>query len=264
MRTIGLLVVSLFAFAAARPSVAAEVTQTTGSGSWCSPAQNGNNDNVTCNGVDPRAEHYLNDLLDRMNLDLKQKTDEANDWARRYKELNAQLEEMKKQLAAKGEDVTLVESAQDLLHQGKLEEARAIFDRLIQSDEANVDRAGQDYFGRATVFALQFRFDEALPDCAKAYQYRPNDQGYAEAYAYALWQKDYSKMEAVLQELLKQQRPLRRKTRSQLGSFLEVRFPTLALRTTVCTASTAPKPLSRRPSKFTRASGAILPPTGLI
>ena len=208
-KAVGLLVAGLLAFAAATRSMAAEITQTTGNGSWCSPAQNGNNDNVTCNGVDPRAEHYLNDLLDRMNLDLKQKTAEADDWARRYNELNAQLEETKKQLAAKGEDATLVETAQDLLHQGKLEEARAIFDRLIQSDEASVDRAAQDYFGRATVFALQFRFDEALPDCAKAYQYRPNDQVYAAAYAYALWQqRDYSKMEAVLQELLRQQRTL--------------------------------------------------------
>jgi hypothetical protein len=61
------------------PIVAAEVMQTTGNGSWCSPALNGNGDVVNCNGVDPRAEHYLNDLLDRMNIDLKQKTAEAND-----------------------------------------------------------------------------------------------------------------------------------------------------------------------------------------
>ena len=144
-----------------------------------------------------------------MNLDLKQKTAEANDWARRYNELDAQLEETKKQLTAKGEDAMLLQTAQDLLHEGSWE-ARAIFDRLIQSDEAKVSPgAAQGLLGRADVFALQFRFDEALPDCARAYQYRPNDQGYAEAYAYALWQqKDYSKMEAVLHELLKQQRAL--------------------------------------------------------
>ena len=136
--------------------------------------------------VSTRAEHHLNDLLDRMGLDLKQKTDEANDWARRYKELNAQLEEAKKQLVAKGEDATFVQSAQDLLHEGKLDEARAIFDRLIQSDEANVDRAAQDHFGRAIVLALQFHMDEALPDYAKAYQYRPDDLRYAELYYIAL------------------------------------------------------------------------------
>ena len=208
-KAVGLLVVGLLVFAVGTQSVAAETTQMTGSDSWCSPALNGNGNTVNCNGVDPRAEHYLNDLLDRTNADLKQKIAEANDWVRRYNELNAQLEETKKQLAAKGEDatLTLVQSAQDLLHEGKLEAARAIFDRLIPSDEANVDRAAQDHFGRASIFALQFRFDEALPDLAKAYQYRPDDQRYAEAYADALWeQRDFPGAELVLQELLKQRR----------------------------------------------------------
>src|ERR1700733_4573391 len=109
-------VVGLLVLTAAVPLVAAEVTQTTGNGSWCSPAQNGNGNTVNCSGVDPRAEHYLNDLLDRTNLDLKQKTAEANDWARRYNDLNAQLEETKRQLTSRGEDATLVQTAQDLLH----------------------------------------------------------------------------------------------------------------------------------------------------
>jgi tetratricopeptide (TPR) repeat protein len=206
---VGLLVVGLLVFAVGTPSLAAEITQTTGSGSWCSPAQNGNGNTVICNGVDPRAVDRLNELLDRKDLDLKQKTAEANDWARRYTELNAQLDETKQHLTAKGEDATLVETAQDLLHQGKLEEARAIFDRLLQSDEANVDRAAQDHFGRASIFALQFRLDEALPDYARAYQYRPDDQRFAAAYAYALLQqRDYPKAESVLQELLRHRREL--------------------------------------------------------
>ncbi len=201
------IVCLLVIFAEAAPAVTAQVEQSTTG--WCSPAQNGSGNTVICNGVDPRAVNRLNELLDRMSLDLEQKTAEANDWARRYNELNAQLEETKKQLEAKGEDSTLVETAQDLLHEGKLEEARAIFDRLLQSDEANVDRAAQDHFGRASVFALQFRLDEALPDYAKAYQYRPDDQRFADTYAYALHQqKDYPKAESVLQELLRHQREL--------------------------------------------------------
>ncbi len=195
------LVCLLVTLTGAAPAVAVEIEQaTTG---WCSPIQSGNNNNFTCNGVDPRAEHYLNDLLDRMKLDLTQKT------ARKYNELNAQLEETKKQLAAKGEDATLVQTTQDLLHAGKLEEARAIFDRLIKSDEANVDRAAQDHFGRANVFELQFRPDEALLDYAQAYQYRPQNLRYAEGYAFALLeQRDYAKAESVLQELLRQRRRL--------------------------------------------------------
>ena len=242
-KAVGLLVVGLLAFAAGTPSLAAEVTQTTGSGSWCSPAQNGNGNTVICNGVDPRAMDRLNELLDRKDLDLKQKTAEANDWARRYNELNAQLEETKKQLAAKGEDATLVQTAQDLLHEGKLEEARAIFDRLIQSDEANVDRAAQDHFGRASVFALQFRLDEALPDYAKAYQYRPDDQRFAEAYAYALQQqRDYPKAELVLQELLRHRRELAAQNPAAYRPDLAGRSTTWAFSTTTRTASPTPRP----------------------
>ncbi|MBV8615325.1 MAG: tetratricopeptide repeat protein, partial [Acetobacteraceae bacterium] len=197
----------LFLLAGAAPAGIAQVEQTTGG--WCSPAQNGNNNQVVCNGVDPRAMARLNELLDLKDLSLKQKTDEANGWARKYTELNAQFEETKKQLAAKGEDTTLVQTAQDLLHEGKLEEARKIYDRLIASDEGNVDRAARDHFSRATIFALQFRIGDALPDYARAYQYRPDDPSYAGDYAIALWrQKDYPKAETVLQRLVPQERTL--------------------------------------------------------
>jgi tetratricopeptide (TPR) repeat protein len=151
--------------AGAAPAIAAEVEQITIAP--CSPIQSGNNNVVNCNNIPPLAMERLNELIKDVQ-DLKQKTAEANEWAHKYNELNAQLEETKKQLSAKGEDATLVQTAQGLLHDGKLEEARAIFDRLIQSDEANVDRAAQDYFGRGSVFALQFRLDKALPDYAKA------------------------------------------------------------------------------------------------
>jgi hypothetical protein len=50
---------------------------------------------------------------------------------------------------------------------GKLDEARKIYDRLVDSDEANVDRAAENRFARATISSLQFRITEALPDlCA--------------------------------------------------------------------------------------------------
>jgi hypothetical protein len=56
----GLLLVSLLVFAGATSFAAETVTQTTGGGSWCSPAQNGNGNTVICNGVDPRAMDRLN------------------------------------------------------------------------------------------------------------------------------------------------------------------------------------------------------------
>jgi hypothetical protein len=48
-KAIAPLVVSLLAFAAGTQSVAADVTQTTGNGSPCSPAQNGSGNTVICN-----------------------------------------------------------------------------------------------------------------------------------------------------------------------------------------------------------------------
>jgi tetratricopeptide (TPR) repeat protein len=150
----------------------------------------------------------LNELIKDVQ-DLEQKTADANDWARAYNELNVQLEETRKQLATQGQDATLVQTAEGLLREGKLEEARVIFDRLLQSDEADADRAAQDHFGRASVLALQFRPNEVLPDYAKAYQYRPDGERYAAAYAYALhMQRDYRKAEEVLQDLLGQMRSL--------------------------------------------------------
>jgi len=219
--------------AGAAPAIAAEVDQSTTG--WSSPIQSGNNNVVNCTGVDPRAETYLNDLLDRMKLDLKQKTAEANEWA--------QLEETKKQHATKGEDATLVQTAQDLLHEGELAKAHAMFDRLIKSDEANVDRAAQDHFGRASVFALQFRLDEALPDYARAYQYRPGDPRFAEAYAHALYQpKDYLKAEQVVQELLRQRRNLAAQNPTAYRPAWQGRSATSGFSIGRCTASLMPRP----------------------
>jgi hypothetical protein len=82
----------------------------------CSPAINGSNNSVNCSGVDPRAMARLEELLDLKDRDLKQKIADANEWARKYTELNAQLTDARQQLEAKGEDATLVKTAQDLLH----------------------------------------------------------------------------------------------------------------------------------------------------
>ena len=50
------------------------------------------------------------------------------------------------------------------LGEGKLDEARKIYDRLIDSDEANVDDAAENRFARATISLLQSRITEALLD----------------------------------------------------------------------------------------------------
>jgi Tfp pilus assembly protein PilF len=186
----------LAAFAWSGLAAAADVEQSTRG--WCSPAINGSQNTFTCAGVDPRAVARLNELLDLKDLSLQQKTAEANEWVRKYNELNAQLTDARRQLEANGEDATLVQTAQDLLHEGKLDEARKIYDRLIASDDANVDRAAEHHFTRAIIFALQFRMVDALPDYAEAYQLRPHELLYASEYGRAAFnERQYAEAERV-------------------------------------------------------------------
>jgi tetratricopeptide (TPR) repeat protein len=102
-----------------------------------------------------------------------------------------------------------VQTAQDLLHEGKLDDARKIYDRLIASDEANVDRAAEHHFARAIIFALQFRMVDALRDYALAYQYSPHNPRYASGYAGAAFsQRQYTEAERGLTAALQLSRDL--------------------------------------------------------
>jgi tetratricopeptide (TPR) repeat protein len=190
------------------PADAADVEQRTSG--WCSPAINGSGNQVVCQGVDdPRAMARLEELLNQKDHDLREKIDDANEWVRKYNELNAQLTDARRQLEAKGEDATLVQTAQDLLHEGKLDDARKIYDRLIASDEANVDRAAEHHFARAIIFALQFRMVDALRDYALAYRYSPQNLRYASGYAgAALSQRQYTEAERGLTAALQLSRDL--------------------------------------------------------
>jgi len=182
---------------------AAETRQTTiGPGS---PAIVGDHNNN--NDIDARALKRLNDQRDEKNLAIAQKIAEADEWARKYRELDQQLTEARSQAVAKGDEATLIKAVQDLLHKGKLEEAGNIYDQLLARDESNVDRAAQNHFGRAQT--LQFRPLDALPHYAMAYQYRPDHVEYALGYARILGhQKQFSKAEAVFEGLLPQMRDL--------------------------------------------------------
>jgi tetratricopeptide (TPR) repeat protein len=173
---------------------AADMEQSTGG--WCSPAINGSGNQVVCQGVDPGAMARLEELLDQKDHDLRDKIADANEWARKYNELNGQLTDARRQLEEASEDATLVQTAQELLHEGKLEQAGKIYDRLIASDEANVDRAAAHHFARAVIFALQFRMADALPEYAQAYQYRPHNLLYASEYARAAFnERQYANAE---------------------------------------------------------------------
>jgi tetratricopeptide (TPR) repeat protein len=185
------------------PASAAETQQTTTGAN--SPAIVGNDNKVTFNDIDARAVKRLNDLLDEKDLTIAQKVAEAEEWARKYRELGTQFTARSQ---AKGDDATQIKAAQDLLHEGKLEDAGKIYDQLLSHDESNIDRAAL-HFSRAQIYALQFRPLDALPHYAKAYQYRPDRVEYAAEYARILAnQNEYKKAESVLDGLLPQVRDL--------------------------------------------------------
>jgi hypothetical protein len=94
---------------------------------WCSPAvgQTEGNVTITCHGIDPQAMQLLNERLNTSNLDLQQKTREANELIRTINELSRQVETP--------QDKKLAQETRALLRQGKLEEEEADT-RLRQSE----------------------------------------------------------------------------------------------------------------------------------
>ena len=201
----------LLAFCSLVASVSAlanDIKQTT-TGS-CSPTVVGNgNVNINCNNIPQPAWEYLTRELEKQKLTAEQALREKDDWIRKYFELDRQLTEARIQAAANGDDTTLIKLAQDQLHEGKLEEAGKIYDRLLARDESNVDRAAEDHFKRAQIFELQFRPIDARPLYAKAYQYRPDNVAYALAYSGLLArQNQLSEAEKVFNDLLPNLRDL--------------------------------------------------------
>lgn len=189
------LMLVLAVLLAVSTTYAQEISQTTHG--WCSPAVADTQGNVTinCHGVDPRALDRLNELLDKKDLELEEKIQEANQWVEKYNEL----------LASAADDPEL----QELIRRGDLDEAGRILDARIESKEDVVGAAAADNFMRATIFELQIRRLDALPHYEKAYRYRPENIEYAFAYATALQrQKRFRQSEAIYEEVLTQQRRL--------------------------------------------------------
>lgn len=168
----------------AAPGWAQSIRQQTAG--WCSPAVADAKGNVSivCQGVDPKALARLNELLDKKDLELAQKIQEANEWATKYRDLSARL-------AAAGDDGQLAEQAKNLVQEGKFEQAGALLDRLLVKQETQVDSLAANHFNRAELFGLQFQHAPALPHYEKAFQYRPNNTAYAFAYAFALHRQNH-------------------------------------------------------------------------
>lgn len=171
---------------------------------WCSPAIANVSGGVTvnCIDVDPRALSQLNADLSQKNLELSQKIREANDWAERYHELE-------KRLSKTADEVTLSHQAEEYLHEGELEKAGAVLDEILGREEKEIDLIAANHYNRGLIFQLQFRPLDALPHLKAAYQYRPSDLNFAQAYAALLLrQKDYQSAEPVLDAALDRLRQL--------------------------------------------------------
>jgi tetratricopeptide (TPR) repeat protein len=187
---------------------------------WCSPNVATVRGPVTiiCQGVSPEALKRLNELLDLKDKDLGttkrslvDKIKEAEDWAKRYHELEDRL-------AAQGSEDTLAQQAHEALEKGNLERAGALLDEILQREEKTVDRAAANNFSRAQVYQLQFQPLNALPYLEKAYRYRPEDVDYAFAYAKLLQeQHDFKPAKDIYTAVLAR---LRERAKSDPAAYL--------------------------------------------
>jgi tetratricopeptide (TPR) repeat protein len=171
---------------------------------WCSPviANVVGNVTVTCIGVDPRALRRLNAELNRKNLELADKILVADEWTKKYKELEKRLNDAP-------DDVALSSQVEEYLHQGDLEKAGRILDQMLVSQEKQIDKAAETHYKRALTFELQFQPLDALPHLEKAYRYRPEDVSYGLSYASLLGdQREFRKAEPVFLATLDRAREL--------------------------------------------------------
>jgi tetratricopeptide (TPR) repeat protein len=198
---LSLPLISVVVMAALQQAPVTIVQKTSG---WCGPAIANVIGNVTvnCVGVDPRALKRLNAELKRRNVEVADRIREADEWTSRYKELEARLGEA-------GDDTVLSRQAEEYLHQGDLEKAGTILDRILGSEEKQIDRTASNHYNRALVFELQFLPMDALPHLEKAYRYRPEELKYGQSFARVLLgQNDFNRAEPVFLATLDNARQL--------------------------------------------------------
>ena len=153
----------------------------------------------------PKTVKRLQELLDKKDIELAEKSAEVGQWVEKYEDLSGRLEKQ-------GADDALSRKAAELLREGELEKAGVLLDEILARDEMHVDRAARNHFNRAVAFQLEFQPLKALPHLKKAYQYRPDVRGYAHEYALLLYeQNQYFEAEPVytsellrLRDLLKE------------------------------------------------------------
>lgn len=222
MRLCVALAVVMAALAASWDGARAQTRQQTTQG-WCSPAVADTRGNVSivCQGVSPKALDRLNELLDKKDLELKARIAEADQWAARYRDLEARL-------ATVGPDDAKSEEARRLIEAGDFETAGVLLDEIIAAQEAALERRlvrlAADHVNRADLYELQSDPAAALPHYEAAVRYAPDDVRYGLALAATLQQQNrYAEAEARYDDIRK--RPdLEAATRGRLLNSLGVLY----------------------------------------
>lgn len=166
----------------------------------CAVAAVTGNVTIVCPGLNPQILSVLNEqfkarIRDR-DLRIDQITAEANDWKDRYLSLSKRLEDA-------GVDDALTRKANDLLKEGKLDEAGQAIDQALVDGESAVDQQAKRQYDRALIFDLQFKDQNALAHLERAYSYRPDNPQYCEAYALALeTEQEFAQAETVFRDCL--------------------------------------------------------------
>ena len=96
---------------------------------------------------------------------------EANEWARKYFEVKAELGRLSR-------DDKTAARVHAHLEAGELDAARKLLDRLIDSKEGDVDKSARYHFLQAKVYDLKFEHERALRHYASAHRYRPENAEY--------------------------------------------------------------------------------------
>jgi tetratricopeptide (TPR) repeat protein len=146
-----------------------------------------------CLGIDTRATNEINEFLsefpktgprlqemiDRSDVELAEKVEEIEDWAKKYRELTKSVRD---ESTAGG----LNKKAANLLRDGDLEQAAERLDQLMRQVQNGTDQAARTSYNRAQAYELQLQAAKTWPLYEKAYSERPDDFRYGFAYATAL------------------------------------------------------------------------------
>ena len=153
-------------------------------------------------GQFPKTISRLNELLDKKDVEIAQKTKEVQDWIDRFNELSNRLEQ-------KSGDDELSRQAADALHSGDLLRAENLLKDLLAKEEKQVDLTAQNQFNLAQLLELRFEPLQALDHYRKAYNYRPDNPAIGEAYAILLHkEKKFGEAETILLHILATRREL--------------------------------------------------------